>query len=83
VHADNRRTGPAARRHLRQHAGPPEEVEVTGIWTNNFLCETLGGLKETGEDGTYTGSFRVKGYKDADHEEQTDIAMFEEDHPES
>jgi hypothetical protein len=62
-----------------------DKIHYTGIWSeeNNFLCETLGGLKETGEDGTYTGSFTVKGYEDAAHENQVDIKMIEEDHPES
>jgi cytoskeletal protein RodZ len=41
-----------------------DQIHYEGDWPeeNNFLCETLAGLKSEANDGVYTGTFTVKSY---------------------
>jgi hypothetical protein len=51
----------------------PHNIRVTT--PNTVACPTPSNEPETHEDGTYSGSVSVTGYKDANHTEPTDISV--------
>ena len=48
---------------------------LESITPNTAMCPTKSGKAETHTNGTYTGTFRVAGFKDAAHTEPTSISV--------